>query len=103
MLGTLHYMAPEQGLEGESDVRSDLYSLGVVFYEMMTRQPPFDADTPLAILLKHVNDPLPLPRDLNPDIPAPLERIVLKALTKERDGRFQSAPEMGEALKKAAA
>ena len=102
LLGTLNYMAPEQGLEGVSDVRSDLYSLGVVFYEMMTRQPPFDADTPLAILLKHVNDPLPLPRELNPDIPAPLERIVLKALSKDRNGRFQTAPEMAEALKKAA-
>ncbi len=102
LLGTLNYMAPEQGLEGISDVRSDLYSLGIVFYEMLTRQPPFDADTPLAILLKHVNDPLPLPRDLNPDIPAPLERIVLKALTKDRNGRFQSAAEMAETLKKAA-
>ena len=103
LLGSLNYMAPEQGLEGVSDVRSDLYSLGVVFYEMLTRQPPFDADTPLAILLKHVNDPLPLPRDLNADIPAPLERIVLKALTKDRNGRFQSSLEMAEALKKAAA
>ncbi len=102
LLGTLNYMAPEQGLEGVSDVRSDLYSLGVVFYEMMTRRPPFDADTPLAILLKHVNDPLPLPRELNPAIPAPLERIVLKALTKDRNGRFQSAAEMAETLKKAA-
>ncbi len=103
LLGTLNYMAPEQGLEGVSDVRSDLYSLGVVLYEMLTRQPPFDADTPLAILLKHVNDPLPLPREQNPDIPAPLERIVLKALAKERDGRFQSASEMAEAIKQAAA
>jgi serine/threonine protein kinase len=103
LLGTLNYMAPEQGLEGVSDARSDLYSLGVVFYEMLTRRPPFDADTPLAILLKHVNDPLPLPRELNPAIPAPLERIVLKALVKERNGRFQSALEMAEALKKTAA
>lgn len=103
LLGTLNYMAPEQGLEGVSDVRSDLYSLGVVLYEMLTRRPPFDADTPLAILLKHVNDPLPLPTELNPDVPAPLERIVLKALAKERDGRFQSGTEMAEALKTAAA
>jgi hypothetical protein len=102
LLGTLNYMAPEQGLEGVSDVRSDLYSLGVVLYEMLTRQPPFDADTPLAILLKHVNDPLPLPRTLNSEIPAPLERIVLKALAKERDGRFQSAAAMAQALKQAA-
>ncbi|MCB8977910.1 MAG: protein kinase [Ardenticatenaceae bacterium] len=103
LLGTLNYMAPEQGLKGVSDVRSDLYSLGVVLYEMLTRRPPFDADTPLAILLKHVNDPLPLPSELNPEIPAPLERIVLKALAKEPDGRFQSAPQMAEALKTAAA
>jgi serine/threonine protein kinase len=102
LLGTLNYMAPEQGLKGISDVRSDLYSLGVVLYEMLTRRPPFDADTPLAILLKHVNDPLPLPRQLNPDIPAPLERIVLKALAKEQKNRFQSAEEMAEALQKAA-
>jgi hypothetical protein len=102
LLGTLNYMAPEQGLEGVSDVRSDLYSLGIVLYEMLTRQPPFDADTPLAILLKHVNDPLPLPTELNPDIPPALERIVLKALTKDRDGRFQSGLEMAAALKTAA-
>ncbi len=103
LLGTLNYMAPEQGLEGISDARSDLYSMGVVFYEMLTRRPPFDADTPLAILLKHVNDPLPLPRELNPSIPAPLERIVLKSLAKERDGRYQSASEMAAAIKRAAA
>ncbi len=103
LLGTLNYMAPEQALEGNSDVRSDLYSLGIVLYEMLTRRPPYDADTPLAILLKHVNDPLPLPSELNPDIPAPLERIVLKALAKEPNGRFQSAQEMAEALHRAAA
>ncbi|MFZ1401267.1 MAG: protein kinase [Candidatus Promineifilaceae bacterium] len=103
LLGTLNYMAPEQGLHGVSDVRSDLYSLGVVLYEMLTRRPPFNADTPLAILLKHVNDPLPLPTELNPEVPAPLERIVLKALAKEPDGRFQTAPQMAEALKTTAA
>lgn len=103
LLGTLNYMAPEQGLESISDERSDLYSLGVVLYEMLTRRPPFDADTPLAILLKLANDPLPLPSEINPELPAPLERIVLKALAKEPDGRFQSAPEMAEALKTAAA
>ncbi|MCA9932680.1 MAG: serine/threonine protein kinase [Ardenticatenaceae bacterium] len=103
LLGTLNYMAPEQGLQGVSDVRSDLYSLGVVFYEMLTRQTPYDADTPLAILMKHVNDPLPLPRQLNPVIPPSFERIVLKALAKEPDERYQSAMEMAEALQQAAA
>jgi serine/threonine protein kinase len=102
LLGTLNYMAPEQGLEGISDIRTDLYSLGVVYYEMLTRNPPFHADTPLAILLKHVNDPLPLPRDENPEIPLSLERIVLKALAKEPDGRYQTAVAMSEALRAAA-
>ncbi len=59
LMGTLNYMAPEQGLENHCDARSDLYSLGIVFYEMLTGRPPFDADTPLAILMKHLNDPLP--------------------------------------------
>ncbi len=82
LMGTLSYMAPEQGLEGHCDARSDIYSLGIVFYEMLTGEPPFDADTPLAILMKHVNDPLPLPRKMDPTIPKWLERVVLKALAK---------------------
>ncbi len=102
LLGTLNYMAPEQGLKGVSDARSDLYSLGVVFYEMLTRRPPYDADTPLAILMKHVNDPLPLPRDIEPSIPEPFERIVLKALAKSPEDRYQNAPEMAAALRQAA-
>ncbi len=102
LLGTLNYMAPEQGLKGTSDVRSDLYSLGVVFYEMLMRQPPYDADTPLAILMKHVNDPLPLPREIDPSLPAPFERIVLKAMAKEPADRYQSAAEMAAALRQAA-
>lgn len=103
LLGTLNYMSPEQGLKGISDARSDIYSLGVVFYEMLTRQPPYNADTPLAILMKHVNDPLPLLREMNPDIPAPFERIVLKALAKQPEDRYQRATEMAEALRRSAA
>jgi hypothetical protein len=102
LMGTLNYMAPEQGLEGQCDVRSDLYSLGIVLYEMLIGDPPFDAETPLAILMKHVNDPLPLPRQVNPAIPQPLERVVLKALSKRREARYQSAEEMAQALRKAA-
>ena len=102
LMGTLSYMAPEQGLEGHCDARSDIYSLGIVLYEMLTGEPPFDAETPLAILMKHVNDPLPLPRQRVPDVPEPLERVVLKALAKRPGDRYQSAEEMGWALKKAA-
>jgi hypothetical protein len=94
-------MAPEQGLRGQSDARSDLYSLGVVFYEMLTGRPPVDADTPLAILMKHVNDPLPRPTLTNPHIPSDLEQVVLKALSKEPADRYQSAEEMSQALRQA--
>ena len=102
LMGTLSYMAPEQGLEGVCDHRSDIYSLGVILFEMLTQRIPFDADTPLAILMKHVNDPLPLPRKINPNIPEPFERVVLKALAKNPDERYQNGTEMAEALRQAA-
>jgi hypothetical protein len=101
LMGTLSYMSPEQGLEGHCDARSDIYSLGIVFYEMLTGDPPFDAETPLAILMKHVNDPLPPPRKIEPSIPKPFERVVLKALSKRPKQRYQSAEEMSEGLQKA--
>ena len=101
LIGTLNYMAPEQGLRSQSDARSDLYSIGVVLYELLTGRPPFDADTPLAILMKHVNDPLPRPTLVNPRIPPSVERVVLKALSKEPADRYQSAEEMTRALQQA--
>jgi len=101
LMGTLNYMAPEQGLKGACDARSDLYSLGIVFYEMLTGYTPFDADTPLAILLKHLNAPLPLPSKIDPSLPPALEQIALKALAKEPGDRFQSAREMLAAIEKA--
>ncbi len=100
LMGTLNYMAPEQGLKGACDARCDIYSLGIVFYEMLTGYTPFDADTPLAILLKHLNDPLPLPSKIDPSLPPALEQIVLKALAKEPADRFQSANEMLAAIEK---
>ena len=102
LMGTLSYMAPEQGLDGRCDARSDIYSLGIAYYEALTGTVPFDADTPLAILMKHVNDPLPLPRKRDPGIPEPFERVALKALAKRPADRFQTASEMTEALKGAA-
>ena len=101
LMGTLNYMAPEQGLKGASDNRSDIYSLGIVFYEMLTGYTPFDADTPLAILMKHLNDPLPIPTQIDPTLPPELEMIVLKALAKDPDDRFQTADEMLEAIENA--
>jgi hypothetical protein len=102
LMGTVSYMAPEQGREGQSDRRSDVYSVGVIFYEMLVQHPPFEADTPLAVLMKHANDPLPLPRQANPSIPEPFERVILKALAKDPDDRYQSAGEVAGALREAA-
>jgi serine/threonine protein kinase len=102
LMGTLSYMAPEQGLDGHCDARSDIYSLGIAYYEALTGNVPFDADTPLAILMKHINDPLPMPRKFDPSLPEPIERVALKALAKRADDRFQSAAAMNEALTGAA-
>jgi tRNA A-37 threonylcarbamoyl transferase component Bud32 len=102
LMGTLNYIAPEQGLEGHSDARSDIYTVGIVFYEMLTGRTPFDADTPLAVLMKHLQDPLPLPRRIDPGIPVSFERVVLKALAKRPEDRYQSAEEMAGALRQAA-
>lgn len=102
LMGTLSYMAPEQGLDGHCDARSDIYSLGIAYFEALTGTVPFDADTPLAILMKHINDPLPLPRKFDPNIPEPFERLALKALAKSADDRFQTAVEMMDGLISAA-
>ena len=99
--GTPAYMSPEQGQGDRGDERSDIYSLGVVLYEMVTGRVPFDADTPFAIILKHINDPLPLPTQANPDIPEAVERVILKAMSKDPDDRYQTADEMGQALREA--
>jgi len=102
LMGTVNYMSPEQGREGRSDRRSDVYAVGVIFYEMLVQHPPFEADTPLAVLMKHANDPLPLTREANPSIPEPFERVILKALSKDPDDRYQSAAAMARALREAA-
>jgi serine/threonine protein kinase len=102
LMGTLNYMAPEQGMQNQSDVRSDLYSLGIVLYEMLTGKPPFDADTPLAILMKHVNEPLPMPPTTGVVIPKSFERLLLKVLSKNPEDRYQTALEMAQAIRAAA-
>jgi serine/threonine-protein kinase len=98
MIGTPAYMSPEQGQGEPGDVRSDVYSLGVILYEMVTGQVPYDADTPLAIVLKHLNEPLPLPRQVSADVPPAVERVILKALAKSPDDRYQSAGALADAL-----
>ncbi len=98
IIGTPIYMSPEQGRGGTVDARSDLYALGVMLYEMATGRPPFDAETPLAVIFKHIQDPLPLPRTVNPQVPEALERVILKALAKSPEDRFQTAGALVEAL-----
>ncbi len=94
MIGTPAYMSPEQGLGEPGDARADIYSLGIMLFQMITGQLPYDADTPLAIVLKHVNNPLPIPSQLNPSMPPDVERIIFKALAKNPDDRYQSAEEL---------
>jgi Tol biopolymer transport system component/tRNA A-37 threonylcarbamoyl transferase component Bud32 len=91
-IGTPEYMAPEQWV-GKTSPQSDIYSLGVVLYEMTTGHKPFSADTPAAILLKQANDPLPRPREFVPDLPASVEKIILKALAKRPENRYQTMEE----------
>ena len=101
-LGTPAYMSPEQAQGKLVDAQSDIYSLGIMLFEMLTGQVPFDADTPLAVLIKHLTAPLPLPRKVNPDIPEPVERVILKAVAKAPEDRFQRVSDMVEALRRAA-
>jgi eukaryotic-like serine/threonine-protein kinase len=101
--GTPAYMAPEQAQGQPIDGRTDIYALGVVLYQALSGRPPFSAETPLAVLLMHVNSPLRSPRQFNPTIPEALERIALKALAKNPDDRFQTSDAFIEALHAASA
>src|SRR5262249_19463657 len=94
MVGTTAYMAPEQGLGEAGDERSDLYSLGVILYQLVTGTLPYDAETPLAIILKHLNSPIPSARKLNMDLPEAVDQFINKAIAKEPQDRYQTANEM---------
>jgi serine/threonine protein kinase/Tfp pilus assembly protein PilF len=102
MVGTPQYISPEQakGIR-KLDARTDVYSLGVVLYELLVGRAPFTADTPYAIIHDHIFTPLPMPREINPDLPEPIERVLLKALAKEPNDRFQSVEELITALEAA--
>jgi tetratricopeptide (TPR) repeat protein len=102
MVGTPQYISPEQA-KGISDLdaRTDIYSLSVVLFEMLTGRVPFSADTPYAVIHDHIFSPLPLPRSINPDIPPEVEQVLLKGLAKERDDRFASVEKMLESLERA--
>jgi serine/threonine protein kinase len=101
ILGTPAYMSPEQAQGSGIDGRSDIYSLGVVLYELLTGEPPYQGETPYAVVLKHVSDPLPPPRQKNPDIPEIFERIVFKTMAKSPEDRFKTADDLARALEDA--
>ena len=103
LIGTPAYMSPEQAMGKPGDERGDIYSLGVMLFQMVTGKLPFDADTPLAVVMKHVNEPVPMPISFNPDVPFRLQEVILKALEKDPERRFQTADEMVTALRRAQA
>jgi len=101
IMGTPAYMSPEQGAGRKIDSRSDIYSLGIILYEMATGRVPYRAETPVAVVFMHVSGPLPLPRSLNPDLPEAVERVILKALARDPDDRYQTAEDLVAALRRA--
>lgn len=98
-IGTPDYMAPEQGI-GKADERSDIYALGVVFYQMVTGRLPFKADTPMAVMLKKSTDPLPSPKQFIPDLPPAVENVLIKSLARDPKNRFKDMREFATVLEK---
>ena len=93
-LGSVHYISPEQAKGGRVDERTDIYSLGVVLYEMLTGRPPFDGESPVSIAIQHISERPPLPTELNPDIPKGLEQITMHAMCPDLENRYASATEL---------
>ena len=100
-IGSVHYFSPEHARGGFTDEKSDLYSLGVVMYEMLTGKVPFDADTPVSVALKHMQEEPIAPKNVNPNIPIAVNDIIMKALKKDTNLRYQNATAMLLDLKRA--
>ncbi|MEZ4671049.1 MAG: serine/threonine-protein kinase [Anaerolineae bacterium] len=102
LVGTPAYMAPEQG-SGESKITNaaDIYSLGVVVYEMLTGKKPYTADTPMQVVVKHITEPVPNPLDVDAELPAAFETIIQRALAKKPENRYQTAMELADDISRA--
>lgn len=100
VMGSVHYTSPEQARGGYSDEKSDIYSLGITLFEMLTGRVPFNGETTVAIAIKHIQEPMPSPREYIPEIPISVEQIVFKCTQKSPDRRYQSMSELIEDLKK---
>lgn len=98
IIGTPAYMSPEQAQGDKVDGRSDIYALGVIVFEMLTGRQPYESDTPMAVVVKHITDPVPHILDSNPNLPAELEPIIERAMAKSRDERYPNAREFSQAL-----
>lgn len=98
IIGTPAYMAPEQAQGDSIDGRADIYALGIILYEMVTGRQPYEADTPMAVALKHITDPVPHILSANPKLPPGMDMIIQRAMAKNRDDRFASSKEMIDAL-----
>lgn len=100
VMGSVHYTSPEQARGGYSDAKSDIYSLGITLFEMLTGRVPFNGDTTVAIAIKHIQEELPSPAEFNDEIPISVEKIVLKCCQKSPDRRYQNAQELIADLKR---
>lgn len=100
VMGSVHYTSPEQARGGYSDEKSDIYSLGITLFEMLTGRVPFNGETTVAIAIKHIQEEMPSPRDFVPEIPVSVEQIVFKCTQKSPDRRYRSMPELIEDLQR---